>query len=72
MVLAGGVVLLMRTVRLPDPTQAEARQRTLLAEIRRTMAAVRQQSGERQVDRVIVCGDSPPRIRPAKWPTSWA
>ena len=55
-VLAGGVVLLMRTVRIPDPTQDEARQRTLLAEIRRTMAAARQQSGERQVDRVLICG----------------
>src|SRR5262245_6727900 len=55
-VLAGGVVLLMRTVRLPEPTQEEARQRTLLAEIRRTLAAARQQSGERQVDRVLICG----------------
>jgi Tfp pilus assembly PilM family ATPase len=56
-VLAGGVVLLMRTVRLPDPSQDEARQRTLVAEIRRTLAAARQQSGDRQVDRVLLCGN---------------
>jgi Tfp pilus assembly PilM family ATPase len=49
-------VLLLRTVRLPDPTQAEARQRALLGEIRRTMAAVRQQSNELQVARVVICG----------------
>jgi len=55
-VLAGGVVLLMRTVRIPDPSQDEARARTLLAEIRRTLASARQQSGERQVDRVLICG----------------
>lgn len=55
-VLAGNAVLLMRTVRLPDPAQEEARQRTMLAEIRRTLAAARQQSGERQVDRVLICG----------------
>ncbi len=57
-VLAGGVVLLMRTVRLPEPAQQEARQRTLLAEIRRTLAAARQQSGDRQVDRVLICASS--------------
>ncbi|MEX0641752.1 MAG: hypothetical protein WD468_03575, partial [Pirellulales bacterium] len=57
-VLAGGVVVLMRTVRLPEPAQQEARQRTLLAEIRRTVAAVRQQSGDRQVDRVLICASA--------------
>jgi Tfp pilus assembly PilM family ATPase len=57
-VLAGGVVLLMRTVRLPEPAHEEARQRTLLAEIRRTLAAARQQSGDRQVDRVLICGNA--------------
>lgn len=53
---AGETVQLLRTVRLPDPSQPEARQRALLGEIRRTMAAVRQQSAEHQVDQVIVCG----------------
>ena len=57
-VLAAGVVLLMRTVRLPEPTQQEARQRTLLGEIRRTLASARQQSGERQVDRVLICAST--------------
>ena len=41
---AGETVVLLRTVRLPDPSQADARERALLGEIRRTMAAVRQQS----------------------------
>jgi hypothetical protein len=52
----GEIVVLLRTVRLPDPTQIEARQRALLGEIRRTMAAVRQQSTDRQVSQVIICG----------------
>jgi hypothetical protein len=53
---AGEIVQLLRTVRLPDPSQPDARQRALLGEIRRTMAAVRQQLTEQQVDEVIVCG----------------
>jgi Tfp pilus assembly PilM family ATPase len=55
-VQAGDKVLLMRTVRLPEPSQADARQRALVGEIRRTMAAVRQQLPERKVDQVVVCG----------------
>jgi hypothetical protein len=55
-VQTGETVVLLRTVRLPDPAQAEARQRTLLGEIRRTMAAVRQQSADQQVGNVIICG----------------
>ena len=55
-VQTGETVLLIRTVRLPDPGQAEARQRTLLGEIRRTMAAVRQQSADQQVGNVVICG----------------
>ena len=54
-VLAGENVLVMRTVRLPEAGQADARQRALLGEIRRTMAAVRQQSAIRKVDQVVVC-----------------
>jgi len=54
----GDKVVLMRTVRLPDPTQDLARQRALSGEIRRTMAAVRQQLVDRNVDHIIVCGDS--------------
>jgi Tfp pilus assembly PilM family ATPase/Tfp pilus assembly protein PilN len=50
-------ILLLRTVRLPDPAQADGRQRHLLGEIRRTIAAVRQQLAEGQVNRVIVCGN---------------
>lgn len=54
---AGDQVVLLRTVRLPEPSQAEARQRALVGEIRRTVAAVRQQLADRPVDRVIVCGN---------------
>jgi hypothetical protein len=43
-------------VRLPDISQEEARQKALVGEIRRTMAAVRQQLTDRKVDQVIVCG----------------
>lgn len=56
-VQTGEKVVLMRTVRLPDPSQAEARQRALVGEIRRTMAAVRQQLADRKVEQVVVCGD---------------
>jgi hypothetical protein len=52
----GETAVLLRTVRLPDPGQPEGRQRALLGEIRRTMAAVRQQSADQQVGNVIVCG----------------
>lgn len=56
-VQAGDKVVLMRTVRLPDPSQTESRQRALMGEIRRTMTAVRQQLADRQVEQVIVCGN---------------
>ena len=56
-VQADDVVILLRTVRLPDTSQTEARQRALVGEIRRTIAAVRQQLTDRQVDKVIVCGN---------------
>jgi len=55
-VQAGDKSVLMRTVRLPDPSQTEARQRALLGEIRRTMAAVRQQLADRKVEQVVLCG----------------
>jgi hypothetical protein len=55
-VQAGDTVVLMRTVRLPDPSQGESRQRALVGEIRRTMAAVRQQLADRKVEQVILCG----------------
>jgi Tfp pilus assembly PilM family ATPase len=57
-VQAGEKVVLIRTVRLPDPSQQESRQRALLGEIRRTMAAVRQQLSDRKVDQVVLCGSS--------------
>jgi Tfp pilus assembly PilM family ATPase len=50
-------ILLLRTVRLPDPSQVEGRHRALVGEIRRTIAAVRQQLTEGQVNRVIICGN---------------
>lgn len=54
--LAGDTVVLLRTVRLPDATQLEGRQRALVGEIRRTMAAVRQQMADRQVSQVVLFG----------------
>jgi Tfp pilus assembly PilM family ATPase len=56
-VQAGDKVVLMRTVRLPDPSHGEGRHRALVGEIRRTMAAVRQQLADRKVEQVIVCGN---------------
>jgi hypothetical protein len=56
----GDKVVLMRTVRLPDVAHSEARQRALIGEIRRTMAAVRQQLADRKVDHVVVCGAADP------------
>jgi Tfp pilus assembly PilM family ATPase len=55
-VQAGDKIVLMRTVRLPDVGQDEARQKALVGEIRRTIAAVRQQLADRKVDQVVVCG----------------
>jgi hypothetical protein len=57
-VQAGEKVVLVRTVRLPDPSHQESRQRALLGEIRRTMTAVRQQLADRKVDQVVVCGNA--------------
>jgi Tfp pilus assembly PilM family ATPase len=57
-VQADDKVILLRTVRLPEPTQPEARQRALAGEIRRTIAAVRQQLTDRQVNQIVVCGDA--------------
>jgi hypothetical protein len=54
-VQSGETVVLVRTVRIPDAAQSEARDRALLGEIRRTIAAVRQQLTDRQVDNVVVC-----------------
>lgn len=51
-------VILMRTVRLPDAAQGEARQRALVGEIRRTVAAARQQLVDRQIDQVVLCCSS--------------
>jgi len=55
-VLVGEQVVLVRTVRLPDPGEVAGRARALAGEIRRTIAAVRQQLDEQQVSRVILCG----------------
>jgi hypothetical protein len=54
-VQAGEQVFLMRTVRLPDVGQGELRQRAMVGEIRRTVAAARQQLVDRQVDQVVLC-----------------
>jgi hypothetical protein len=57
-VQSGEQVHLMRTVRLPDPSQSEQRRRALLGEIRRTVAAARQQLTERPVELVVLCGNA--------------
>jgi hypothetical protein len=57
-VQAGEQVFLMRTVRLPEAAHGEGRQRALVGEIRRTVAAARQQLIDRQVEQVVVCGNS--------------
>ncbi len=57
-VLVGDQVVLVRTVRLPVQGTTNGRERALAGEIRRTIAAVRQQLGEEQVGRVILCGIS--------------
>jgi len=57
-VVEAGKVVLMRTVRLPDAEQLVARQRTLTGEIRRTIAAARQQSADRPIDQVVLCGNA--------------
>lgn len=56
-VQADDKVILLRTVRLPELSQVDGRQRALLGEIRRTIAAVRQQLTDRQVSKVIVFGN---------------
>jgi hypothetical protein len=48
----------MRTVRLPDPSQAESRRRALLGEIRRTVAAARQQLTDRPIEVAVLCGNA--------------
>jgi hypothetical protein len=57
-VLVGDQVVLVRTVRIPDQSEVVGRTKALAGEIRRTIAAVRQQLGERQVSRVILCGNA--------------
>jgi hypothetical protein len=56
-VQVGEKIVLMRTVRLPEPTQDDARGRALVGEIRRTMAAVRQQLADQKVDLVVLCAN---------------
>jgi Tfp pilus assembly PilM family ATPase len=55
-VIADDHAVLIRTVRLPIPSETVGRARALAGEIRRTIAAVRQQLGERQLSRVVLCG----------------
>jgi hypothetical protein len=55
-VLSGQKVVFVRSVRLTDPSDEAARERALAGEIRRTLAAVRQQLGDQQVGKVILCG----------------
>jgi hypothetical protein len=43
---------------LPDGSDAAARLRTLSSEVRRTLAAVRQQASDRQIDAIWLCGNA--------------
>jgi hypothetical protein len=56
-VLDGGTIVLMRTVRLPEGDESGTRRRILLGEIRRTIAAARQQVSDKPIDLVLVCGN---------------
>jgi Tfp pilus assembly PilM family ATPase len=55
-VLSGRNVVFVRSVRLTDPSDTKNRTRGLAGEIRRTIAAVRQQLDDEQVGKVILCG----------------
>jgi Tfp pilus assembly PilM family ATPase len=55
-VLSGDKIVFVRTVRLADPSNEAARDKALATEIRRTLAAVRQQLGDQQVGKVVLCG----------------
>ena len=55
-VLSGDKIVFVRTVRLADPSNEAARDKALASEIRRTLAAVRQQLGDQQVGKVVLCG----------------
>ncbi len=64
-VLAGGQVVLMRTVRLPEETHAAERRQALAGEIRRTLAATRHQLADQPVDRICLCGHGEPTVEQA-------
>jgi Tfp pilus assembly PilM family ATPase len=55
-VLAEGQVVLVRSVRLPE--ESDARRQALTSEIRRTLAAASQQLGDSQVDEFWLCGNA--------------
>jgi hypothetical protein len=57
-VLVNQNVQLMRTVRLPSTEDLDAQARSLLGEIRRTMAAASNQLHGRRVERVVLCGET--------------
>ena len=56
-VLVDGVVVFMRTVRLPGESDSPEQLGALVGEIRRTMAAAQNQLGGRRVDQVVLCSD---------------
>jgi Tfp pilus assembly PilM family ATPase len=55
-VLVDDAIVFMRTVRLPASTDVAERNKSLLTEIRRTMAAVHNQLGARRIDAITLCG----------------
>src|SRR5262249_30061372 len=62
-VQADNTIILLRTVRLPDLEQADGRRRALSGEIRRTIAAARQQLTDQQLTKIVVCGNEASIVR---------
>jgi Tfp pilus assembly PilM family ATPase len=56
--VADGQVTFMRTVRLPATSDEAVQARSLLGEVRRTIAAAQAQEGGGRIDRVVICGSA--------------
>jgi Tfp pilus assembly PilM family ATPase len=56
-VIAGGLAVLPRTVRLPQDEDEDTKRQVVKGEIRRTMIAASNQLGGRRVDELVIFGD---------------
>ncbi len=64
-VIAGGLAVLPRTIRLPKEQEEETLRQVIKGEIRRTMIAASNQLGGRRVDEVIIFGEKQELVTPA-------